>query len=159
MPTIRQRLRVRPKRTQRVVGLVSHGLLISTLAACTLTLPEPPEVNLPTQPAVMLITPAPTLDIDATATVMATMLRPTPTPAGLYIVQPDDTLSDIASRFGTTVEEILVANDLSDPNALQVGQRIIIPSLLPTAMVTPANATDALTNTAILTPTNALTTP
>ena len=37
-----------------------------------------------------------------------------------------------AAGFGTTVEEIMAANNLSDPNALQVGQALIIPSLLVT---------------------------
>lgn len=116
--------------------LRAGALLVAVLgAACTITLPEPPTVNLPTQPAVLDITPAPTLDIDATATFMADQLRPTPTPLGLYIVQPGDTLGSLAERFNTTVEEILVANDLSDANSLQAGQELIIPSLLPTELV------------------------
>ncbi len=128
-------------RTRR--GGLLLTLLWLTLSGCTLTLPEPPQVNLPTQPAVLYITPAPTLDVDATATVMAGMLRPTPTPAGLYIIQPGDTLSDLADRLGTTVEEILIANNLSNANELQVGQAIIIPSLLPSPVLeaAPADAT------------------
>lgn len=118
--------------TQRWRGWALVLVLALALAGCTITLPDPPEVNLPTQPAVLHITPAPTLDVDATATFMASMLRPSPTPAGLYEVQEGDTLSDLADRFNTTVEELLVANDLSDPNSLQVGQQLIIPSLLPT---------------------------
>jgi LysM repeat protein len=100
------------------------------LAACSL--PSPTPHSLPTSPAVLHITPAPTLDIDATATVLANQLRPTPTPAGLYIVQDGDTMSSLAEQFATTVEEIVAANGLIDPNALQAGQALIIPSLLPT---------------------------
>ncbi len=111
------------------------GLAGLAVAGCALTLPEPPQVNLPTQPAVLHITPAPTLDVDATATAMADMLRPTPTPAGLYIIQAGDTLSELAVRYNTTVEEILVANGLSNPNDIQVGQAIIIPSLLPSPVL------------------------
>jgi LysM repeat protein len=110
-------------------------------SACALPLPEPPETNLPTQPVVLDITPAPTLDIDATATVMASQLRPTPTPIGLYTIQEGDTLSSLAERFNTTVEEIMVANDLTDPNDLQVGQELVIPSLLPTPLVGTPQAT------------------
>lgn len=44
-----------------------------------------------------------------------------------YIVQPGDTLSGIASRFGSTVSYIQSANKISRPTALQVGQKLFIP--------------------------------
>jgi LysM repeat protein len=59
----------------------------------------------------------------------------------LYIVQPGDTLSELAIAFGTTVAEIMAANGLTDPDSLQVGQPLIIPSLvdtLPSLQATPA---------------------
>lgn len=132
-----------------------YGVLLFCLAltACTIQLPEPPEVDLPTQPAVLEITPAPTLDIDATATVMAGQLRPTATPTGIYIVAAGDTLSEIAAEFDTTIEEILVANEMSDPNDLQVGQELIIPSLLPTPLIGTPEA-EQLTATSTTTDTN-----
>jgi LysM repeat protein len=92
---------------------------------------------------VLDITPAPTLDIDATATVLAGELRPTATPAGLYVVQPGDTLGALAEEFGTTVDEILVANGLTDPNDIQEGQELIIPSLLATPQVETSEPEDA----------------
>jgi LasA protease len=60
---------------------------------------------------------------------------PNPTPAGLpdkpsvetYVVQPGETLSQIALAFGCTVEEIVAANGLSDANAISVGQTLYIP--------------------------------
>lgn len=108
-------------------------LLVAACASITAcSLPTPPPSNLPTAPAVLDITPAPTLDIDATATSYASLLRPTPTPAGLYIVKQGDTLGGLAQQFGTTVEELMAANNINDPNALQVGQALIIPSLLVT---------------------------
>jgi LysM repeat protein len=134
--------------------------LVVLLTACTVRLPEPPPSNLPTQPVVIEITPAPTLDIDATATVMASQLRPTATPFGFYVVQPGDTLSGLAEQFNTTVEEILVANDLSDPNDLQIGQELIIPSLLPTPTLgTPVvpTTTEQISPTVPLSPTTVLT--
>jgi len=105
------------------------------LMALTACAPEPPATMLPTLPAVLDITPAPTLDIDATATAFAGMTFPTPTSAALYTVQPDDTLSSIAERFNTTVEELVAANGMTDPNSLQAGQTLIIPSLLRTPVV------------------------
>ncbi|PWH19314.1 MAG: M23 family peptidase [Ardenticatenia bacterium] len=52
----------------------------------------------------------------------------------VYIVQPGDTLYSIAMRLGVTVEELIEANRLSDPNYLRVGQELRIPGLeLPTS--------------------------
>ena len=46
-----------------------------------------------------------------------------------YIIQAGDTLNEIAIRFGLTAEEILSANAIDNPNALFIGQRILIPGL------------------------------
>ncbi len=118
------------------------------LAACTL--PDPPDTTVPTVPAVLLITPAPTLDTDATATVMASALRPSPTPAGLYIVRDGDTLSELAERYAITIEELMAANGLSEPDALHVGQSLIIPTLLPPDQQT----SGVLTHTTDVSPTS-----
>lgn len=128
---------VRYLHARSLAGLALAALGLA-LAACAP--PEPPARDLPTLPAVLDITPAPTLDIDATATAYASEVRPSATPAALYTVQPGDTLSDLADRFGTTVDELAAANGLTDPNALQPGQTLIIPSLL-RAPATPAAPT------------------
>lgn len=47
----------------------------------------------------------------------------------IYIIQSGDTLNEVAIRFGITAEEIITVNALENPNALDVGQRIIIPGL------------------------------
>ncbi len=107
--------------------------LTAGVAACTLPAPPQPATPRPTAPVILEITPAPTLDADATATAYANMLAPSPTPAGLYIVQPGDTLSELAILFGTTVADIMAANGLTDPDSLQVGQPLIIPSLIDTS--------------------------
>jgi LysM repeat protein len=44
-----------------------------------------------------------------------------------YTVAPGDTLGKIAVQFGTTVERIQALNNLSDPRALRVGTRLVIP--------------------------------
>lgn len=62
-------------------------------------------------------TPTPTPRPRATAT---------PTPV-IYTVQPGDVLSAIADRFGVSVEEIVAANEIADPDVLAVGQELEIP--------------------------------
>ncbi|MDD5468668.1 MAG: LysM peptidoglycan-binding domain-containing protein [Anaerolineales bacterium] len=44
-----------------------------------------------------------------------------------YVVQYGDTLGQIAQRFGISIEQIMNANQLNNPNLLEVGQRLIIP--------------------------------
>jgi len=78
-----------------------------------------------------------------------------------YTVQSGDTLAGIASQFNSTEEEIIKENKIADPNAIQVGQLLIIPAnivtptstrpptstpitpgpgtLIPTVTITPVN--------------------
>jgi LysM repeat protein len=53
----------------------------------------------------------------------------TPPPAGgtTYTVQPGDTLYSIAAKFGKNVWDIVVANNLSEPYWILVGQVLTIP--------------------------------
>src|SRR5260221_6394976 len=44
-----------------------------------------------------------------------------------YVVEPGDTLYDIALSFGITVDALQTANPGIDPNTLSVGQTLIIP--------------------------------
>src|SRR5690242_19983179 len=120
-------------------------LCIFIVAGCAPPTPTEPR---PTAATILDITPAPTQDIDATATAYAVRLIPTPTPSGLYVVQPNDTLSGLAEDFGTTVEELMAANNLTDPNAIQAGQTLIIPSLISDTI--PLSDTTTLTGTATL---------
>lgn len=50
----------------------------------------------------------------------------TTTSGGVYIVQAGDTLSKIALRFGTTVQALMSANGVTNPNLVWVGQRLKI---------------------------------
>jgi len=53
----------------------------------------------------------------------------TPVPSGFesYTVQSGDTLFTIAQRNGTTVQAIVDANNLTNPNALNIGDVLLIP--------------------------------
>lgn len=46
--------------------------------------------------------------------------------AVIYKVQPGDSLWKIAKRFDTTIERILMVNDIEDPNKIYPGQKILI---------------------------------
>jgi LysM repeat protein len=57
-----------------------------------------------------------------------------PPPAGpeqAYAVQPGDTLSQIAERFGTPVGALAQANGIEDPNLIFAGQTLRVPTELP----------------------------
>jgi LysM repeat protein len=77
-------------------------------------------------------TPAPaTNTVGPTETVAgATTAAATGTPGGevTYTVVSGDTLGAIASAHGTTVAAIVAANNIADPNAIDVGQVLIIPA-------------------------------
>ena len=46
----------------------------------------------------------------------------------VYIVKPGDTLSEIASMYGTTYQELARYNNIDNPNLIYPGQEIKIPS-------------------------------
>ena len=88
----------------------------------------------PTVRPIIAVTHVPTQDVAGTQTAYAIRIVPTSTPVGLYIVKAGDTLGGIADQFETTVDEIIAQNGIADPNQIEVGQPLIIPSLLtPTA--------------------------
>ena len=43
------------------------------------------------------------------------------------VIEPGDTLGEIAKRFDRTVEEFMRANGIDDPNKLAVGQQLVVP--------------------------------
>jgi len=46
----------------------------------------------------------------------------------VYIVQAGDSLLSIAGRYGITLDELVTANGLDDPNFVFSGQRLVIPA-------------------------------
>ena len=51
------------------------------------------------------------------------------TEGGVYIIQTGDTLGGIAALFDISVQDLIEANQLSDPNSISVGESLIIPGL------------------------------
>jgi LysM repeat protein len=84
----------------------------------------------PTQTA----TATPTATVTASPTPQATPSptpppTPQPPPFNEYLVQPGDTLSSIAQRFGTTVDELVRINGLSSQDVIiDVGQKLLVPT-------------------------------
>jgi len=46
----------------------------------------------------------------------------------VHVVQAGDTLFSIAQRYGVTVDAIVAANGITNPNALSIGQQLTIPA-------------------------------
>ena len=93
-------------------------------------------------------TTAPPTSVPPTV-VPPTAAPPTPVPTAVqittYVVRPGDTLFGIALRFNTTVAALQRANNISNPNLIFVGQRLIIPppgstGAVPTAITVPSNS-------------------
>jgi len=86
-----------------------------------------------TQPA-PTATPTPTGTVTVPTATPTSTTQPQPTatqPPGqpiYYIVRPGDTLYSIARQFGVSVQAILAANNLPNPNCIYVGQKLLIPS-------------------------------
>jgi LysM repeat protein len=81
--------------------------------------------------ATATIPPTATATPTATPTTQSPETPPTSTPPPQedirYVVQRGDTLIALAERFNTSVEGIMLKNSLVDPNAIFVGQELIIP--------------------------------
>jgi hypothetical protein len=107
----------------RALSSVAALLALWSLWACA----GPTAGVAPTARPDFRVTPAPRQNVGATATAFARRIVPTPTPVGLYIVRPGDTLSSIADEYETTVDELMAANNISDPNKILIGQHLIIP--------------------------------
>ena len=60
----------------------------------------------------------------------STTLRP-----ARHTVEPGESLGSIATRFGVTIDSLMLANNLTDPNAVEAGTRIVIPN--PDTLVPP----------------------
>ncbi len=64
------------------------------------------------------------------AVVLPSATAPSPataTPA-IHVVQGGETLGALAQRYNVTLEALMQANGLTDPNVLQVGQTLLIPA-------------------------------
>lgn len=61
------------------------------------------------------------------ALVLATTVPRAQAQQRVHIVQPGETLTRIAARYGVTVQQIAAANGIVNPSLIYVGQRLVIP--------------------------------
>ena len=47
------------------------------------------------------------------------------------LVEVGDSLSKIAKQYDTTVDDLMVANDITDPNLVLVGQELVVSGIVP----------------------------
>jgi lipoprotein-anchoring transpeptidase ErfK/SrfK len=106
------------------------------------TTPNPdPELSLP--PSTSLATPEPVVPVTHPVTPTAPTTPPVDEPAAesttestdqlSYTIQQGDTLSGIARTYGLTVEALIEANDITNPDLLYVGWTLVIPDGSPGA--------------------------
>lgn len=71
-----------------------------------------------------IIIPPPSAELPTTTALPSTMI------AGSrieYVVRQGDSLQSIASKFNSTAEAIALLNKITDPNAIQAGQKLLVP--------------------------------
>ncbi len=117
-----------------VNALVSLAIALAVVWIAESRRPDPEELA-------ALYTPPPPVILQATATLPPTNPVATPPPtatpipsqspdpgqSSVYEVQPGDNLLAIALRFNLTLDELMEANGLTDPDFVFVGQRLVIP--------------------------------
>ena len=111
----------------------AQAMETATVAAAAIATATPS----PTPPMAPTYTPTPTPTATATPSPPFTpTATPTPAPTATptpvtYIVQRGDYLSAIAGEYGVTVEDLVEANGITDPNRISVGQVLVIPRVTP----------------------------
>jgi LasA protease len=123
--------------------LIAVSGLFLLLVGCVRAAPESPEWkpgSPPTYPtANLFVATTPTLSFQLPVIRIPGSPVLTPTPdsprtiptqlsnPGQYTVLPGDTLGLIARQFSISLESLMGANDLTDPNNLNIGQILVIP--------------------------------
>jgi LysM repeat protein len=92
--------------------------------------------------------PTPTIDVAAqVASAIPTKTPTTPASATpvTYMIRGGDTLSDIAVKLGVSMDALMQANGIKDPNALSAGQVLIVPvDAVPGGISPPAEKTPSV---------------
>jgi len=105
--------------------------LMLLVSACSSAPSSPRQEDLPTTVVALHQAPrvaaAPTVRVSfRTPTPDPTRNRP-PQPTEVYLLQPGDTLGQVALQYGTTADDLVVMNGLPDANHVKAGQPINVP--------------------------------
>lgn len=76
----------------------------------------------------------PTAEVQGVTAAPTAVANPTPEPVtadGVHVVEAGELLGGIAARYGVSLDAIVAANDLADPNLLHIGQELVIPAPAP----------------------------
>lgn len=126
------------KQVAFIIGLnAAISLVISVIVALIFVQPRQ---EVPASTTTLPTSPQETVQAASTATL--------PAEVKVHIVAAGDTISGLAYQYDVPEEDIVAANQLENPNFLQVGMQIIIP----VAGATPATATFTPAPTATDTP-------
>jgi LysM repeat protein len=112
-----------------IVGIILAAVILTILLVWG-TGPEPAAPDpTPTH------TPLPTFVTASSVPTVPPTEAPTPAPL-VYVVKEGDTLSSIAQTYGVSVQDIIEANGLANPDMIHLGQKLIIPGhfVTPTAV-------------------------
>jgi len=138
----RQRLpQPRAVRTLRPTFAVTEPNPVAWRVLPTSTTRPSPTPITPSPTPTASLTPTLTLTLEGTVTTATeavptaqptdTALPPTSTPPAesvLHTVKRGESLSEIARAYGVTLQAIVEANDIDNPNRIVTGQKLIIPS-------------------------------
>lgn len=121
-------------------------LALPSVATTTLIPTQLQQLTTPTLPDTIPDVSSQTADSQSSDTVL-----PTDTPNDctvqddweIYVIQRGDNLVTIASRTGSTVDELTAANCLENPNRVRAGQELYVPNLPETATQRPTSTTTA----------------
>ena len=110
---------------------ISLATALLLLAACSNVIPPPQPTTSASLTDTSPTAPAPTLHSTAMSPlatpVTTATLTVTPTPI-VYVIQSGDTLLGIALDYGVDVDLLQAFNGIANPQSLQVGQELIIPT-------------------------------
>lgn len=125
--------------TKRVCSAAALVFALSGCASVTISDPIPPPPAIPPSATPNGLALMPTASprprrtptataaaVEATATTRPT-ITPTPEPI-LYTVASGDTLSEIATKYAVSLEDLMAINNLTNAHRLSLGQILIIPS-------------------------------
>ena len=136
-----------------IVFLVVNAIVSAAVMLAILYIWERTHVSSPPDP-----TTTPTQPVSAeSASIPTASPAASPTPPGplTYTVEAGDTLAAIARTYGVSIDDLMTANGLTDPNVLQVGQTLIIPLTSPS----PSDASPPVETAPALSPTAAQAAP